>query len=696
MKKILLLLLNTCLLCEFCYSQMTEAKISDMHAIIKQEKNSISVTGKKSGLINFNFRKEITVQILDSAGLKKYSRYLFPESYDPTYIYHASEVRNPVNCFSKIKMISFDAKLKSKTGNEKKPQILITNNTIKSAVMNNLYGRYDQPQYVIQNLEIGDELTLVYEYYAPYRDNYEKLTSFRIFFNTSDLIEKYELEISYEKELNTTLKYYNSGDPDTSITSEGVVTLFWKKTNLAGCMDELGSRPYLSLPYLLFTIKPYELLYTLPYSFEEKFIPLYTLAVYNREQDFINILRAIDQGVKDKQYLLIEKFITEQSKDITNDTLGYQILVKLVNFISDEFIYDPDTAVFKGDDIRKERLGEYIEGKTIREISRFNLYAALISKAGLGYYSGYLVDKRVGEICNEFITPMFENDFLLVPVLKNQTVQLVIPKKSRFGYYISETPFYYENVKVRLVSLADYKDIKSPIFEGFRSMFTPSSNMEENDRKCNVKVDVDLDQLSASFFTKIILRGQYSTLCRPVYQYDICDNTINPMYCKKIYDFIPDVKLIKKEVNIAEKVFPFKTEVNLQYSSENLVKKISDGKYKIDLANLFQHIIYENFNSENRTLDFYADFVGKDMYTYFFTFNKNIEVTKAISKVDISNDFGDLIVDVDFSQTNQLRITTYFLVKSEKVPVAKIEQVKNIYDKIVELNNSSIEFKVIN
>ena len=102
MKKILLLLLNTCLLCEFCYSQMTEAKISDMHAIIKQEKNSISVTGKKSGLINFNFRKEITVQILDSAGLKKYSRYLFPESYDPTYIYHASEVRNPVNCFSKI------------------------------------------------------------------------------------------------------------------------------------------------------------------------------------------------------------------------------------------------------------------------------------------------------------------------------------------------------------------------------------------------------------------------------------------------------------------------------------------------------------------------------------------------------------------------------------------------------------------
>ena len=60
------------------------------------------------------------------------------------------------------------------------------------------------------------------------------------------------------------------------------------------------------------------------------------------------------------------------------------------------------------------------------------------------------------------------------------------------------------------------------------------------------------------------------------------------------------------------------------------MKKISDSKYKIDLTNLFQHIIYENLITENRTLDFYADFVGKDMFTYFFTFNKNIEVTKTL------------------------------------------------------------------
>ena len=98
---------------------------------------------------------------------------------------------------------------------------------------------------------------------------------------------------------------------------------------------------------------------------------------------------------------------------------------------------------------------------------------------GLNYFTAYLADKRTGIISPEYFEPTISNDNLFAVLLKNDNIQFLYPKKERFGYYLNELPFYFEDVTTRLIYLDDFRDYKKAIKAGFRSVVTPVSNSNQ-------------------------------------------------------------------------------------------------------------------------------------------------------------------------------------------------------------------------
>ncbi len=661
-------------------------------AIITYEKNNIDIVGVKADFIIFSITKEIKFKILTQTGIDRFKTFTLPETFDPTYISHFPEDRNYTNVFSNLKCNYFKGTIITKEGEKKDAEIKNTIEHVRMVMVeSNRYENFDKFQYKIENLNIGDEVIIEYNYTIKYRDNFAMLSSFRIFFTNDIFKENYQLKINHQTGLNINIDYINNANPDSISTQDHKTIYYWNQSNLMNCINEEGCRPYLSLPHLILSIKPYELLYTLPYSFEEKFVPFYAIYSNLREKNHLGIAKSVYQGVNTKQFLLINKFIKAETQDIKNDSTGYLKLMKIKNTIADKFKFENDIDYFKRIDNRDPRMGEYLSKNIIRDISRYDIYVALILKLKLNYLTAYLCDKRTGEINDNFFAPMYDNDYMLAVILKNNTLQYLHPKKSQFGYYLNEMPFYYENTKTRLVHISDYINKWDPINEQLRQTILPENKINDNYRRSNILVKINLDSLSAIFNAKINLSGQYSTLTRGLYQCNHKDETINGLYNKKIWELNEQVEIINQEIKVTSKESPFPTVINTQYQFNNIIETKSDT-FLINMESWFNHIIYNDLDTTYRQLDFYPDFCGTDSYMYYLEFDKNIKLISSLEQINFKNEFGELIINVEQIKPNVVTISSFFVTNSIKITADKINSVKDIYDKIQKMNNRCLVF----
>jgi len=663
-------------------------------AIIISEKDCIEVIGAKTELINYSVTKKVRIKVLTKAGIEKFSTVTLPEPFDQTYISHFPPDRNYTCVFSEMKCTGFSATIVTDKGVKKEAKISQAVRDVRMVMVEKeRYGTFQKFIYHIGNLETGDEVSIEYSYLFPYLENFTALSSMRLFFHGDVLKQNYQLTLKLHAGLNHDLNYYNGGDPDSVYTADNKKVYFWNKTNLQGCLHEEGGRPYLSLPYLIFTIKPNGLFYTLPYSFEERYFPFYALYSYRREQNHLNIAKTVSQGVNIRQYNLIDDFIESQTRDIKGDSLGYAKLMKIQTTIAEDFKFENDVSSFNNDDVFDPTMGEDVIGRALQDITRYDTYVALIMKLGLNYFTAYICDNRMGEISNQYFAPMLDSDYLFGVILQNNTIHYLYPKKSRFGYYLNEVPFYFENSKARLVSLNDYRCLKDPVNEGLRQSTLPGSQINDNVRTSNIMVRVSLDTLTAFFDARINLSGQYSTLTRGLYQYDYKDETINESYARKIFELNDKVRKISQETKITNREFPFPAVVKTRYQAGNLLKKNGDT-IALDMEKWFNHIIYSNLDTSNRQLDFYPDFCGKDTYTYFVQFDKNIKLISAVEPTSVQNEFGELVLNAEQVSPVAVKITSFFVTTNSRVPANKIASVKQIYDKIREMNNSRMLLKL--
>jgi hypothetical protein len=546
------------------------------------------------------------------------------------------------------------------------------------------FGEYEKYSFTIEDLNIGDVLEVDYAYSVMYSENVFSLMTFRVFFHDDFPILKKDFVFTREKGLDTEINSFFCEHQEEF--GERYNFYYLHLEDLDPFKHESGSRPYLALPHMIISIRPDEMVYTIPYTYVEAYIPFYVFGVSTREKRHLTIARAMVEGVNSKQYNQIRKFIRERTERIAPDETGYNKLYHVHNYIADNFEFDEDIEYYDRLDVRDERMGDYTSRGVIRDRSRYNLYVALIFGIDMNYFTAYLADKRTGAISQDYFEPTITNDNLFAILLNNETIQFLYPKKERFGYYLNELPFYFEDVPVRLIHLNDYRDYKSAIEARFRSVNTPPSNSNDNFRSQSTLVNVNLDDETVDFEVNISLAGQFSTLGRSAYIYGSYDKTVNRRYSTKFWEAIsPDIVPYKFEKKSVSSDFPFKANFTASFRTRKCITEKNDTIY-LDLGGWFNHIVDKDLNAANRMLDYYPDFKYSDTYNYQVKFNKKVKVIDKLPILQINNDYGQLVMKCIQMLDGSIILYSKVTVTTQMVAAKDISFVEEIQAQIRDLN----------
>jgi len=677
------------LISTLCFSMAIYGSTKNETYILNEE-SRIDIMGKKMYLITITVTKKVRIKIKDEEGLERFSKITLPETFDPTYFAHFSKVRNYQFAMSDLKMISFNA-FKNNASGEDIP--IEYKGKYKSIIMekgDDQGGNYDTWEYVTDKLNIGDEVYIEYKYSIPFRNNFYNFLSSRVFFQDNIFKEKYSLKLTHNPSLNVNVEILNGATADSVYNNNGQYTYKWERSNLMGCVEEVGSRPYTQLPYFVFAVLPLDLHYKVPDSFNEKYIPTYVFFASRRERGHMIAKISADQGIRTADLEKFYRYVKTHTSKFPEDDNGYQSLKSIHTDITEHFTYDNDRNYIYGVDNRKDRLGTFLENGIIREINRYTNYVAIARQLDLKYYTSYLCDIRNGELKGNFYTPMLHSDYMIAVVLKDGHLQYIYPKNSNFGLYINELPFYFENTRTRLVQLIDYYVVNYELLEEAREIRIFSSTEDENIRRTNVLVKVDLAKSSLDFQAKIDLTGQFSTITRGIYQKDVKSPKVNKLYNEKLWSFDDAITLKSQKFVMKDKQFPYQANINAEFSGSHLIQK-NGNNYAIDMANWFQHVIYENMKTEERHLDFYSDFKAKDSYVYYFQFAGDVSLKSTSNNVSITNEYGVYNFTIDQINPKTIKVTSFYEVNSTKIVANQINEVGAIFKAIENTNGLKLE-----
>jgi hypothetical protein len=664
--------------------------------VVLKDERLISVGGSLGSTTNVLIQRQARLKFLTPQGIVKNSTVILPESLDPLYDYHNTPfVNNRISkgpCYFELALNKFAARVIKADG-----RIIVAPYKEEHTVEENLTLIYKQSltskfvknhfwTFLFENLEPGDELEYYYQLMIPYADNFIFFNSSRIFFNTETACQDYSLVFKYRTGPAHVLTYINGAEPDSTAIIEKVKYHYWNKKNLHGCLKETGARPHETLPHIVYALntEPDMFQYNDPVTSAIKYIPAWLHILRFREHFDFLIRKNAENNVKDKQNLLVDAYINSQTEGI-NDSLVYLKLSKIHNNIAENFKYLNDEALFREEENRAERLGEFTQTEKIREVSRQKLYAKILNKLKLDYFTVYLMDKRYGKIDEKYQSPMWNTECLYAAIINSSTA-LMHPKKSDFGWYIEEMPFYWENTTGLIATREDL----FYIFPDKPKIITTSgSSLNDNIRTNNVMATIDLDAKKATFEARVSLSGQYSTMTRMLYSHKINDSINNPLYNKKISHQAGNVRSLSEEITSKKTNFPFKFDVKSTFENENTVEN-SGENYLINLSGWFNHIIYDSISTMNRQLSYYPDFTGQDLYRYYIKFNKPVTLQDLPENVEIKNAFGNLTIIYSQPQPDALLIESQFITTSEMVSAAKIGDVVKIFNEISRLNSSKI------
>lgn len=673
--------------------------------VIINDSNDITVKGLNSKNIRFFFSRSLHVKINDSAGLAMFSKILLPESFDSQTQVHQPKYRNYQHAYIFMEVNDFQVKIVDKSGERKEPQLqrkeLQVNMTPPGL---NFYENYSQFLFQIGNLSIGDEVFIDYAYSVSYlyqilatkeffiTSDMLELSSMRVFFHGRFDKKKYSFSLSTPEKMVVDVAWYNGGKPDSLILNENTERRIWVKTNLKGCLAEVGARPYKTLPHFVFTIRPEDWYYTIPNTFKEVPTPFYAIFAKQREVEILRATRNVDIGTRNKDYIDLSKIYTDMISDIIDDSTGYVRVKTVINKLAQDYSFVTDTNYFRTKNMAMDELGNYLQRGMIRDISRYETYTAFLAATRTNYFTAYLADKRYGVIDNHYFKPMIQDDMLLVSLLSDSSLHWIIPKKSKFTLLLNELPFYYENTTSRLVHFSDWAGKDQPINEQFRGIETPESQLKHNYRRCSVFGKINLDSKVSQFETKIDLSGQFSTLTRGVYKFDEFDPSINPLYGEKLWEIGRDVHGLKFTTNLMDDEFPFNAIVTAQYSFSDLVTT-EGNTASIPLKNWFKHVIDADLETENRCLDFYPDFVGKDNFNYLLQFNQPVILIDSVD-IQLINEFADYRFQIVQRDSQTILISSSLFQNNEVISSDKVSDVWEIFQAIIQSNAYVLRVKI--
>lgn len=662
--------------------------------VILTENMKVSFVGQKAMFIDIVVEKEIEYQILSKDGNDYVNPITLPLRFDELYKPHASRIRNELRLFDDVTISAFEARVIHPDGRTEEIEINKDIVEHKIVLETDRFGLIYSYNFSFEELEPDDVLKISYKYSFPFRYNWERLFSTRVFLDTRIPRKKFDLTWSHHYYLEVDTNYINGATPKLD-TANNYVYLSWHFENQPGCLDEPGSRPHTNVPWFSFSPKPYEFLYEHYNSFEEEFIPFWYFLSYYREARIRNAIVDFQIGTKDKDNLKFEKIAKKYVEMSPEDSIGINRLRYFQRYVVDSTKYDNAYKLLnREEEYKRDHSGSELAGGIIKEPFKEFIYASMIPKMGNMFFTAYPSDTRSGYIGQEYYAPMLDNEFMFASILKNNTLAYVMPKSDIRNLYCEELPFYYENTPVMLLYSYDFAGYKRNFADVLRVVNTPSSNVRENYRKVNSMAKINLIKDEILFTTKISLAGQYSTLTRSIYQEGVSDNTINPLYLEKIWEIGDSVKVVDISIGNNKYFFPFKTSLDATYMKRGLIQK-NENLFTVDLSGWIKHVIWDEFKNEFRFTDFYSDFTGHDTFAYMLEFDQAVSLVEVSENTDIDNDFGTYKFSIKQLSENKLLLSSYFMIKSHLVKKENIDQVANIFNTIEENNNVILKLKIL-
>jgi hypothetical protein len=665
-----------------------EAITENGDIIILNEDMKVSFVGKKAFYINVAVEREIEYQIVTEIANDLINPMILPQPFDEVYRPHSSSIRNERRLFDEVFGVSFLVSIKNAEGEWK--ELPIEKKIIKNRIVNqeDRFGYIDNYSYSYRKVLPGETIKINYKYIIPFKDNWERLLSTRLFLITKVPRQHYRFSLSHHFDLEAVLSCINVDQPDTD-TVENIISYQWEFWHQPGSLGELGAHPQVNLPHVIFSPKPYEFLYEHYNSFQQDFVELWYILSYKKEQQMMSAVDDYVIGSKDRDNLAFQKIAEKYKRMTLDDSIGIVRLRKLQRFIVDSVRYYNDYKFFNNEEnYKKDHPGIELSGNVIKEHTKEYIYAGLLPNLGYSFFTAYPSDKRSGFITKEYFAPLLDNESLFAAVLNNNTVAYIMPKSDMRNLYCEELPFYYEESPLMLIYTYDFAGYKRNFSNVLRIVNSPGSSIKDNYRKINSMAHVNIGENKVTFSTKISLSGQYSTLTRSIYKDEPCDSTINPLYLEKIWNIGENQKIENVSIENTAYYFPFKTAVNANYSVSGLIEEKGDS-LEIDISNWIKHVIYYEFNAENRFTDFYADFLGSDTWAYMLEFDNPVALPKSCQDIDVENEFGCFKFSVKQISENKILMSSYYNVKSTLVKKENIDKVAEIFNNI-EANNSSI------
>ena len=672
--------------------------IKHFSAYIIDEKTQIEILDQKPAFMVYNYIQKRTIVINSDLDFEKYTNISLPLDFDPSYKPIGSIDQNLTNMLSGIRKPEFSAKRLNKKDTSK---VIITEQpqNIKSAsyimeVSQNypFYGNYKKINYKLNNVKKNDTIQVILRYEIPYNENNYKYIFYRIYFHRDYPVKNSELELSLSTKLDRKLICNNFKKYDTLITNQNIDIYKFSFKNLSAAMIEENNHPYTELPYVTLIPKPQAYYYQVPKSLEQRFTPYYVQLCSSRDRSGFTIRLNVKQGVNTSQTIKLNNYYETITSETKKDSSKYLSLEKIHNDIVDNFSFLSDTAFYNNHTSEDEKLGDHVSGNVLRDISRFNIYKYFLSKLNVTYYMGFVADKRFGKISEDFLTPMANEDFMFAIPFSTQKYTFIYPKLNRFGYYIDEYPFYFENTNLCAVSYLDYYyDHKnySPFPEKLWISTTPKLSITDNARKFNTQVSISTSKKEVTFNCRGSLSGQFSTLGRGSYLYSFCHPFVDSLYSHKIWNISKKTLLTNKPEYEINKTAPFRFSIKCNYKSSDIIS-ISKDTFCLNVSNWFPYVLKLPADTF-RTTNYYTDFLCSDQFAYMISADTNVKFIKLPEEINIINKLGSL--SVKFSDNaGTLVIFALLTINYEVVLSENYKDVLAISNEIKKLNNLKIYF----
>jgi len=663
-------------------------------AVILEEQLSFART-------NSGISRHVRIKIQNKKGLEKYKKICLPESPDPVesiYLvprYKAENIHYPLG--APEMMVYFAARIIHPDGSVK--EIKARDSLVKYTLHEQGETRnYFNFYYIFDELKVGDEIDIFYSYreifyhFSFFNPTFNTWIPFRVFFNSEIPKVKYDLNLRSTVQYAVKFTFENNALPsDTSYEkneNQKDMILHWHFENLKAISNIWNSHLYEELPHV-------------------KFYGAGDLIAKNSSNEAIGVLEYPWNfvlrpyvGMKkrydgyDKRFASVIAYnkLYQEVLASCNDTSYINQINYFHEHVNHKFKFSDDVEFINGDDVLNPRLGKFIESKTLRRIGRRTLYNEILDRFDRPYYLVALADKRIADIdFNKF------NYGYGIPgiycVADNNGMYFIQPKNHKFGHHMNEFPFYYEGCKMILIPQREPEqrilNLGIAYLPNLVYVNSPSSNENDNSRRINSMISINLSENKVDFNTKISLSGQFSTLTRGYYSDEYIDSSVSSLYYKKVFHISPTTKLLNFTKTSEDSLFPYSTNFKASYSDASLLKKTNDSVYVLKLTELVQHVIEMNIDTlvEN---SFYPDFKQTDIYRYMIKFDQPVKLLDHDLNINIDNALGKYTFTVTQKSETDLMLESYLQITSDKVTKHKLSDVCRIGEQIKKKKSAEI------